>query len=241
LQNYRIISNSICFWPKDPIGIIEFIGGSYLGSNPEITYKRFINYITEFNFAVHAWRYIPKFDHQEHAINAWKSFKICKRKLQERRPYLKKIIRVGHSLGCKLHFIAPDGGRNCDYQVSISFNNFNASESIPFLKRISQKLNLQSEFSPSPLETLNIISKTYIQRNNLLVKFNNDQIDQSLDLIQLLKKREADNSNLIKLEGEHLSLASAGIREKYFGNWADDNFKRKIIKDLAKEIVYLKT
>ncbi len=34
--------NSFCYWPSNPKKIAEFIGGSYLASKPDLTYKRFI-------------------------------------------------------------------------------------------------------------------------------------------------------------------------------------------------------
>ena len=34
--------NNFCYWPSNPKKIVEFIGGSYLASKPDLTYKRFI-------------------------------------------------------------------------------------------------------------------------------------------------------------------------------------------------------
>ena len=145
-------------------------------------------------------------------------------------------IRVGHSLGCKLHLISPDGGRNCEKFISISFNNFSANKSIPFLKKVSQKLDFRSEFSPSPKRTLKIIENSYNQKNNLLIKFNSDDLDQTENLLFSLRRRNADNSKGIMLKGSHTIIASAGIRENFLGEWADDNFKIKTIKQITELI-----
>ena len=67
-------------------------------------------------------------------------------------------IRIGHSLGCKLHLIAPDGGRKSNSFIGLSFNNFKIDKSIPFLSKAKKKLKIQAEFSPSPSETMRIIS-----------------------------------------------------------------------------------
>ena len=225
--------NIYCFWPANPKKIIEFIGGSYLASNPDITYKRFIESLIRKNYAVHAFKYIPQFDHQELSIKAWKDFKICKEILSKRLNRNLSTLRIGHSLGCKLHLIAPDGGRNCERFISISFNNFSASKSIPFLKKISKNLDFNSEFSPSPQKTFNIIEKTYIQNNNLLIKFDSDNLDQTESLLSCLKKRVNDNSNGIMMKGNHTLIASAGLRENYIGEWADDNLKRKTIEKIS--------
>ena len=225
--------NTYCYWPSNPKKIIEFIGGSYLASTPDFTYRRFIESLLNKNYAVHAFKYSPQFDHQEIALQAWRDFKKCRDSLSNRIGSLIPSIRIGHSLGCKLHLIAPDGGRNCERFISISFNNFSASRSIPLLKKISQKLDFKSEFSPSPDRTLQIIEKTYNQKNNFLIKFNSDELDQTDKLLKSLKVRKQDKSKGIVLKGNHTIIASAGIRENVFGDWADDNFKKDTIKKIT--------
>jgi len=242
LQNFKVLNSlyrmpytkyhfkTYCYWPTNPKKIIEFIGGSYLASKPDLTYKRFIESLVKNNYAVHAYEYTPKFDHQKLAIDAWKDFKNCRKYLLKRLGSSIPSLRIGHSLGCKLHLISPDGGRNCEKFISISFNNFSARKSIPLLKKISQKLEFNSEFSPSPDRTLKIIENTYNQKNNLLIKFNSDELDQTDKLLSCLKARKEDNSKGIMLRGTHTIIASAGLRENFLGNWADDNFKRNTIK-----------
>ena len=225
-QNY-------CYWPSNPKKIIEFIGGSYLASKPDLTYKRFIESLINKNYAVHAYTYTPQFDHQELAIKAWKDFKNCQRLLSKRIGKSIPSIRIGHSLGCKLHLISPDGGRNCERFISISFNNFSANRSIPFLKNLSQKLEFNSEFSPSPEKTYGIIEKTYNQKNNFLIKFNSDELDQTDRLLACLRSRKEDNSKGIILKGTHTIIASAGLRESLLGDWADDDLKRNTIKQIS--------
>ena len=225
--------NTFCYWPPTPKKIIEFIGGSYLASKPDLTYRRFIESLIQRDYAVHAYKYNPQFDHQQLAFNAWKDFKNCRISLSKRIREAIPSIRIGHSLGCKLHLISPDGGRNCEKFISISFNNFSANKSIPLLKQISQKFDFNSEFSPSPERTLRIIEKTYNQKNNFLIKFNADELDQTDKLLSCLKARKEDNSRGIMLKGTHTTIASAGFRENLLGDWADDDFKRKTIKRIS--------
>ena len=163
------ISDVFCQWPSRPVGLIEIIGGSYISIKPEIIYKRLINGLLQRDFAVHSWSYIPSFDHQIQANQAWKQFRLSRQILKERVGLIPKSIRLGHSLGCKLHLLAPDGGRNCNGLVAISFNNFKADKSIPMLRKMSQRLNFQTEFSPSPVETLNLIRENYEQVNLSLI------------------------------------------------------------------------
>ncbi len=214
MSSIRHIDNVSCQWPSRPVGLIELIGGSYISIKPEITYKRLISGLLQKKFAVHSWRYIPNFDHQLQANQAWKQFRQSRKVLEKRLGLIPKSIRLGHSLGCKLHLLAPDGGRNCDGLVAISFNNFKADKSIPMLRKMSQRLHFQTEFSPSPVETFNIIREHYEQTNNLLIKFKNDSLDQNNLLLKSLNSRNSDKSEIMRLEGNHLTPVSVGLREK---------------------------
>ena len=53
-----------CLWPASPKGLVEFIGGSYLATNPQISYRRLLEGLAARQLAVHAWSYVPGFDHQ---------------------------------------------------------------------------------------------------------------------------------------------------------------------------------
>tara|TARA_Y100001968_G_scaffold120508_1_gene109725 strand:+ start:568 stop:1296 length:729 start_codon:yes stop_codon:yes gene_type:complete len=232
----RHISNVSCQWPSKPVGLIEIIGGSYISIKPEITYKRLISSFLQRNFAVHSWSYIPNFDHQLQANQAWKQFRESRKVLIKRVGSIPKSIRLGHSLGCKLQLLAPDGGRNCDGLVAISFNNFKADQSIPMLGRMAQRLNFQTEFSPSPRETFNLIREHYEQINNLLIKFENDTLDQNSKLLKLLKSRESDKSEIMQLNGNHLTPVSVGIREKLLKTNFQDSSKYAIIDRMVDQI-----
>ena len=238
MNTFRYISGVSCQWPSRPFGLIELIGGSYISIKPEVTYKKLISGFLQRNFAVHSWSYIPKFDHQLQANYAWKQFRQSRKNLEIRVGLIPKSIRLGHSLGCKLHLLAPDGGRNCDGLVAISFNNFKADKSIPLLKKMSQKLNFQTEFSPSPSETLNLIREHYEQINNLLIKFKNDSLDQNDLLLKSLKKRAADKSKIMQLEGNHLTPISVGLREKLLKSSFQSSLKYKKLELIVDQITH---
>ena len=238
MSTNRRTNDVFCQWPSRPIGLIEIIGGSYISIKPEITYKRLIAGLLQRNFAVHSWSYIPNFDHQIQANNAWKQFRMSRKKLEKRVGVIPTSIRLGHSLGCKLHLLAPDGDKNCNGLVAISFNNFKADKSIPMLRKMSKKLNLQTEFSPSPTETLNLIKEHYIQTNNLLIKFKNDNLDQNNLLLKLLKERDFDKSHILQLDGNHLTPVSLGIREKLLKSNLQSSLKYKKIDFIVNQIIH---
>jgi hypothetical protein len=208
-------------------GTIEFIGGSYLATTPQLSYRRLLEALAGRGWRVHAWSYVPAFDHQELANAAWRSFR--RHRPEPEQP----LLRLGHSLGCKLHLLAPDGGRGGRGLVALSFNNFSAERSVPLLAELGQQLRFRTEFSPSPQQTLRQIAGHYRQPRNLLVRFRRDTIDQSSRLIGVLQKRPGDCSELTELPGDHLSPASGGLRRQLLGTWADDPSRQRAIDRLA--------
>ncbi len=224
-----------CSWPSKPTALIEMIGGSYLAASPNISYKRLLNALRKKNIAIHAWSYIPSLDHQAQANEAWKGLRKCRLKLQERMGSSDfNPIRLGHSLGCKLHLIAPDCGRKCKSFIGLSFNNYNADKSIPILGKLKKKFNIETEFSPSPIETMRIIGNQYIQPKNLLIKFSNDKIDQTHLLLEHLQSRSKDETKVIELKGNHLTPATPNIREVLLdemSNYDDRNNNFKLLID----------
>jgi hypothetical protein len=178
---------------------------------------------------------VPGFDHQAQANQAWKLF----RATRERQPMAGEPLplRLGHSLGCKLHLLAPDNGRGCSGLAALSFNNFSAERSVPLLSELAPRLGISTEFSPSPEETLRLIARDYRQPRNLLVRFNRDALDQSQRLLAVLQARQQDRSKLVERSGDHLTPASAGLRQNLLGNWADDPARQRQIDELAEGLL----
>ena len=220
-------------WELEPAalerGSLEFIGGSYLAASPQLSYRRLLEALASLGWRVRAWSYVPGFDHQDQANLAWRRFR-------QLRDADGAVLRLGHSLGCKLHLLAPDGGRGSSSLVALSFNNFSAERSIPLLAELGQQFNFRSEFSPSPEQTLKQVALTYRQPRNLLVRFNRDQIDQSKRLLGVLQARPDDASELQELPGDHLAPASAGLRQNLLGKWADDPARQQALERIARTI-----
>jgi hypothetical protein len=221
--------------PGPPAGTVEFIGGSYLAATPQISYRRLLESLTRRGWRVRAWSYVPGFDHQAQANEAWRCFRAARSPEGEERGG-SRPIRLGHSLGCKLHLLAPDAGRGGRGLVALSFNNFSAERSVPLLAEMGQQFGFRSEFSPSPEQTLAQIASDYRQPRNLLVRFRRDELDQSRRLLGVLNRREGDASELLELPGDHLTPASAGLRRNLLGDWADDPARQRQIDRLAETI-----
>jgi Protein of unknown function (DUF1350) len=219
-----------------PRGLIEFIGGSYLAATPQLSYRRLIEALAQCGWQLHVWSYVPGFDHQQQANAAWRRFREARTEPGEAwgpSASLERPLRLGHSLGCKLHLLAPDGGRGCLGLAALSFNNFSAERSVPLLAELGQHFNFRSEFSPSPQETLQQVASSYRQPRNLLVRFSRDAIDQSQSLLAALQSRPADRSSLLELPGDHLTPSSAGLRRQLLGDWADDPSRQRSAQRLS--------
>ena len=211
-------------------GTLQFIGGSYLAATPQLSYRRLLESLARRHWRILAWSYVPGFDHQAQANAAWRQFRL------QRQSTAGPLLRLGHSLGCKLHLLAPDWGRACDGLVALSFNNFSAERSVPLLAELGQQFQFRSEFSPSPEQTLELVGRSYGQPRNLLVRFNRDELDQSARLLGALRQRPHDRSQLLELPGDHLTPASAGLRRQLLGNWADDPSRQRAVDQLAEAI-----
>lgn len=220
--------------PDPRAGVVEFIGGSYLAATPQISYRRLLEALAARGWTVRAWSYVPGFDHQSQANEAWRAFRQARE--QASMASAAPVLRLGHSLGCKLHLLAPDNGRACSGLVALSFNNFSAERSVPLLSEIGQQFGFRTEFSPSPTETLRQVSRSYRQPRNLLVRFRSDGLDQSRRLFGVLQERPDDASSLLELPGDHLTPASAGLRRQLLGDWADDPSRQRQIDRLAEAI-----
>ena len=236
MSTWRRLEDCWSLWPSQPWAVVEFLGGSYLAATPQISYRRLLEGLASRGLAVHAWSYAPGFDHQLQARQAWTAMRTCRARLEARVGQKLEVLRVGHSLGCKLHLLAPDGGRGSKRLVALSFNNFTADQSIPLLGVVAPSLGVSTEFSPSPQETLRLITAHYLQPTNLVVRFGDDQLDQSLELMQALQTRRGDASQLLHLPGDHLTPASAGLRRQFLGDWAEGSERQQQVEDLQELI-----
>lgn len=68
------------------------------------------------------------------------------------------------------------------------------------------------EFIPSPAETLEIVAADYPIRRNLLVKFRDDDLDQTLTLHDLLRDKFGDLVSFCPLNGNHTTPIGQDLR-----------------------------
>ncbi len=55
-------------------------------------------------------------------------------------------------------------------------------------------------------------------------------------LLEYLQKRKDDASKSLNLKGDHLTPASAGVRQSLLGEWGDNNYRTERLNALVKAI-----
>ena len=97
------------------------------------------------------------------------------------------------------------------------------------VKGATSKLNVDAfEFMPSPQETWKMIQRDYSVRQNYIIKFSQDSIDQSMGLVDILSKR-GSTSRILRLEGTHITPLGRPNTDPLI----DPTFIRRLTKILA--------
>jgi hypothetical protein len=224
--------------PERPAAIIHFLGGAFVAAAPHVTYRSLLEWLASQGYVVVATPFEMIFDHQKIADQVMRNFNLAVDHLLNEvlgRGYL-PIYGMGHSMGCKLHLlITSQHQQERAGNILIAFNNYPAKRSIPGLEQISSfasqmsaqltaqlaqplqtpvKLDLDVEFTPSPEETFRLIADQYPVPRTLLLKFRNDEIDQTRALWDVLQSRFPETTAVEILPGNHLTPLGQDINWK---------------------------
>ncbi|QHU99261.1 DUF1350 family protein [Synechocystis sp. CACIAM 05] len=234
-MEWREISGSWVLVPPQPIAVVHFLGGAFVGTAPNVAYRWLLTELGKAGYVVVATPFLNTFDHQAIARSVLNRFEIILERLQKQGEITTGLLPVyglGHSLGCKLHLLIGSL-----YEVEragnilVAFNNYPVKQAIPFGEQLAQlqldkfltgvqkqlrqfnlQLDLNFEFTPSPEETNLLITENYRVRRNLLIKFSNDDIDQTLGLRPILNQKTADLVAYCPLPGNHLTPLGQDIQ-----------------------------
>ncbi len=244
--------------PSRPRGVVHFLGGAFVAAAPQVTYRWLLEALYGAGYAVVATPFINTFDHEAIAEDVITRFEGTLKRLYssgELSGAHLPIYGVGHSMGCKLHLLIGS-----TYEVArsgnilMAFNNYPASQAIPFfdqvapnlmpfMAQVAPTLKLDLEFTPSPSETLRLVDRYYAVERNLLIKFRSDNIDQTRAIATLLERRFPQGTTLQRLNGNHLTPTAQDVqwqsRESFspidaMGQWMKQEFYRDI-NDLKSE------
>lgn len=208
-MEWQEISGGSVLIPRHPIAIIHFLGGAFVGTAPNLTYRWLLEQLAKEGYAIIATPFVNTLDHLAIARRVLNRFENIVERLQSNHSLEQRYLPVyglGHSMGCKLHLLigslfSVERAGN----ILISFNNYPVKRAIPFLEQIDIENSLNLEFAPSPEETTLIIIKSYGIRRNLLIKFNNDNIDETMVLTPILYEKFPNMVALQQLSGNHLT------------------------------------
>ncbi|MEA5569773.1 DUF1350 family protein [Calothrix sp. UHCC 0171] len=245
-MEWKEISGNWVLIPPKPSGIIHFLGGAFVATAPQITYRLLLEALAEKGYMIIATPFINTFDHNAIAKQVLLNFERALVRLEERgilgNGYI-PIYGIGHSMGCKLHLLI---GSNFDVEragnILMSFNNFAAREAVPLMEQFnamfaknqfasilannplanrifpnsatnaSANSAFALEFTPSPAQTNDLIREYYHVRRNLLIRFSNDNIDQSLGLSNILSEKFPEMNTLQVLAGNHITPLGQDVK-----------------------------
>jgi hypothetical protein len=204
-MEWQEISGNWVLIPPRPSAIIHFLGGALVATAPQLTYRWLLEELAKQGYLVVATPFVNTLDHIEIARDVLNKFENSLDRLYTTKTLRKSyfpVYGIGHSMGCKLHLLI---GSLFDVEragnILISFNNYPARDAIPMVEQLSSVLTI--EFTPSPEETNRLIQNRYQIRRNLLVKFADDNLDQSMLLANLLEPQFPGMIALQRIAGNH--------------------------------------
>ncbi|HEY9891873.1 MAG TPA: DUF1350 family protein [Candidatus Sericytochromatia bacterium] len=240
-MDWQEVSGSWVLIPKNPKGIVHFLGGAFIAAAPQVTYRWLLEQLGNQGYAVIATPFVNTLDHKAIARDVLNRFETTLNRLQTTTVLSKRYLPIyglGHSMGCKVHLLigslfSVERAGN----ILISFNNYPARRAIPFVEQLNINPAFDIEFTPSPIETNDLIAKSYEVRRNLLIKFTNDEIDQTVSLTQVLQQRFPNMIAVQTLPGNHLTPLGQDVKWKAgqsftpfdaIGQW----MKQEVYRDL---------
>ncbi|QQE65575.1 hypothetical protein GFS31_22630 [Leptolyngbya sp. BL0902] len=216
IATWQEVTGNWILMPPRPRGIIHFLGGAFVAAAPSVTYRWLLENLASQGYIIVATPFINTFDHEaiaeEVLITFSQALRYLDRRLGINDPYL-PIYGLGHSMGCKVHLLINslwevDRAGN----IYMSFNNYPAKRSIPFLEQVAQfSPALDVEFTPGPEATLALVRDQYPVAHNLLIKFRNDTIDQTRPLADTLVPRFPQQTTVQILQGSHTTPIAQDI------------------------------
>jgi len=208
-MDWQEVSGCWVLIPPRPSAIIHFLGGAFVAAAPQVTYRWLLEQLGRQGYAIIATPFVNTLDHAAIARDVLNRFETTIDRLQATNVLRKRympIYGLGHSMGCKLHLLIGSLFKvERAGNILISFNNYPATRAIPFIEQLNINPAFNVEFRPSPLETNELIAQRYQVRRNLLIKFTNDDIDQTLSLTQVLQERFPNMVVIQTLNGSHVT------------------------------------
>ncbi|HEY9827978.1 MAG TPA: DUF1350 family protein [Stenomitos sp.] len=238
-MSWQPIGQNWVLLPRRPIAIVHFLGGAFVGVAPQFSYGKLLEAIAAQGYAIIATPFVNTFDHQAIATSVLNQLESTLDRLERSRalnPYL-PLYGLGHSMGCKLHLLI---GSLFDEKragnILMSFNNFDVDRAIPLGEWMRKAATV--EFSPTPAQTRLLVQRHYPTPRNLLIRFHNDDLDQTQQIVHILGDRFADMVTLKRLQGNHLTPLGQTFQWQTQGQFSPLDalgqwFKQELYRDHA--------
>jgi Protein of unknown function (DUF1350) len=237
-MNWQPVGSNWVLLPRRPVAVIHFLGGAFVGAAPQFSYGKLLEAIAAQGYAIIATPFINTLDHKAIAIAALQQFENTLAKLNRSQDLrFLPIYGLGHSMGCKLHLLI---GSLFEVEragnILMSFNNFDADRAIPLAEWLNQSVSIK--FTPTPAQTYRLVQDHYPIRRNLLIRFRNDDLDQTRQIGSILGDRFSSMVTIQRLHGNHLTPLGQDLRWQSqgifspldaLGQWV----KQEIYRDLA--------
>lgn len=215
-MEWQEVSGNWVYLPRQEIiGIVHFLGGAFVATAPQVSYRSILEQLSKAGYGIIATPFLNTLDHFAIAREVLNRFETVLERLQKTNKLSKlylPIYGLGHSMGCKLHLLI---GSIYDVEragnILMSFNNYPVNKAIPFMEQLDLAPIFEVEFTPSPLETDRLITKNYCIRRNLLLKFDQDNLDQTVMLNSILQQRFPQMVTMRTLAGTHLTPLSQKV------------------------------
>ena len=151
---------------KQPIGVIHFLGGAFVGAAPHLSYRYLLEELCAAGYIIVATPYRLDLDYVRSCDDILSKFDNVAIKLVSKYGYL-PVIGLGHSCGALLQTLItslfPDAPRAVN--ILISFNNRPVSSAIPAFEElilpISQQIMSDNSQSKTFRETVANIRNTF--------------------------------------------------------------------------------
>jgi hypothetical protein len=212
-MNWRPVGQNWVLLPRRPVAVIHFLGGAFVGAAPQFSYGKLLESVAAQGYAIIATPFINTLDHQAIATSVLNQFEATLEQLYRTRILQGglPIYGLGHSMGCKLHLLI---GSFFDVEregnILMSFNNFDADRAIPLADWLDKSLRV--EFTPTPAQTYRLVQRHYPTKHNLLIRFQNDELDQTRQIATILSDRFPDTVTVQRLKGNHLTPLGQDLR-----------------------------
>ena len=240
--NWQNIFGNWVLVPDNPRGAIHFLGGAFVATVPQVSYRCLLEGLADEGYVVIATPFVNTLEHGAIAQEVLTSFERAWEYVRTRllRSTYLPLYGMGHSMGCKLHLlIGSQLEQERDGNILMAYNNYPLRKAVPlgeevyqvtnqisaqFATQITQlteqfaqlapgvKPNLDVEFTPSPEETNHLVEAQYQVKRNLLLKFTTDTIDQTRPLHDILRVRYPEMTSVQILKGNHLTPLSQDLK-----------------------------